>query len=60
VVAYKAVPYEVYRRLCAAPNPTTYWEDRIAEEYAKGNPMKASGTGDAAKNLSDLFGGGAE
>jgi len=30
---YTAVPEEVFRRLCHAPNPTTYWEDRIAEEY---------------------------
>lgn len=57
VTAYKHVPQEVYRRLCSAPNPATYWEDRIAEEYPKGTPMK-SGTGsDAAKKLSDLLGG---
>lgn len=55
VLAYKHVPQEVYRRLCAAPNPTTYWEDRIAEEYPKGRAM-ASGTGDdKPKDLSDLF-----
>lgn len=55
--AYKQVPAEVYRRLCSAPNPTTYWEDRIAEEYPKGTPMKRPG-GEAAggKSLSDLFG----
>ena len=33
VRAYKQVPEEVYRRLCSAPNPVTYWEDRSAEEY---------------------------
>ncbi|MFN4004383.1 MAG: KTSC domain-containing protein [Hylemonella sp.] len=33
VRAYAQVPSEVFRRLCAAPNPATYWEDRIAEEY---------------------------
>ena len=55
--AYKHVPAEVYRRLCSAPNPTTYWEDRIAEEYPKGTPMKQTG-GEAGggKSLSDLFG----
>jgi len=57
ILAYKHVPEEVYRRLCSAPNPTTYWEDRIAEEYPKGTPTK-SGDTDGAKKLGDLFGGG--
>jgi hypothetical protein len=35
VLTDKQVPEEVYRRLCSAPNPTTYWEVRIAEEYPK-------------------------
>lgn len=56
--AYKHVPYEVYRRLCSVPNPTTYWEDRIVEEYSKGTPIKsAAGEKDAAKKFGDLFGG---
>ncbi len=59
VLAYKQVPQEVFRRLCSTPNPTTYWEDRIAEEYPKGVPMgKASGSDDAAQKFRDLFGGG--
>ena len=58
ILAYKHVPEEVFRRLSNAPNPTTYWEDRIAEEYPKGTPMTAGGSGDAAKKLSDLLGGG--
>ncbi|HEY8049382.1 MAG TPA: KTSC domain-containing protein [Ramlibacter sp.] len=54
VTAYKHVPDEVFRRLCAAPNPTTYWEDRIAEEYPKGTPRtKPAGGG---PTLKDLFG----
>lgn len=61
VLAYKHVPQEVFRRLCSAPNPTTYWEDRIAEEYPKGTPM-TKGAGptvtDAAQRLRDLFGPG--
>ena len=56
VLAYKQVPEEVFRRLCSAPNPATYWEDRIAEEYPKGLPMKPPGGG-PAKDLGDLFGG---
>lgn len=58
ITAYKHVPEEVYRRLCAAPNPATYWEDRIAEEYPKGRAMTSTADPDAAKKLSDLFGGG--
>lgn len=56
VLAYKAVPEEVFRRLCSAPNPATYWEDRIAEEYPKATPQtKAPRQG---PDLRDLFGGG--
>ena len=53
VLAYKHVPEEVFRRLCSAPNPATYWEDRIAEEYPKGTPRSAPAGG--GKKLSDLF-----
>lgn len=56
VLTYKRVPAEVYRRLCAAPNPTTYWEDRIAEEYPKGVAKKVGGATDAASAFDDLFG----
>ena len=58
VLAYKHVPQEVYRRLCSAPNPATYWEDRIAEEYPKGRPMTSTADPAAGKKLGDLFGGG--
>ncbi|MBX3585975.1 MAG: hypothetical protein KF796_04965 [Ramlibacter sp.] len=52
------MPAEVYRRLCSAPNPTTYWEDRIAEEYPKGTPMKQVAAPEGGgKSLSDLLGG---
>ncbi|HSI55134.1 MAG: KTSC domain-containing protein [Ramlibacter sp.] len=53
VLAYKHVPEEVYRRLCSAPNPATYWEDRIAEEYPKGTPAKQADGG--GKKWDDLF-----
>jgi hypothetical protein len=55
VRAYKQVPAEVFRRLCSAPNPATYWEDRIAEEYPKGTPMTKPGEGAPKKSLNDLF-----
>ena len=53
VLVYKHVPQEVWRRLCSAPNPATYWEDRIAEEYPKGPPRTVKGDG---PTLKDLFG----
>ena len=57
VRAYAPVPAEVFRRLCAAPNPATYWEDRIAEEYPAGQPMGQPAQGAGAKSLNDLFRG---
>ncbi len=48
----------MYRRLCSAPNPATYWEDRIAEEYPKGTPMTSSAQ--PGKKWDDLFGGGGD
>ena len=56
--AYTAVPAEVFRRLCAAPNPTSYWEDRIAEEYAHATPVALATAPDSAParpSLADLF-----
>lgn len=55
-LAYKQVPHEVFRRLCSAPTPATYWEDRIAEEYPKGVLMTSSAVPPGTKSLSDLFG----
>jgi hypothetical protein len=57
VLAYKHVPEEVFRRLCSAPNPTTYWEDRIAEEYPMVTPAPAPPGANSGKRWSDLFGG---
>lgn len=34
VYQYGKVSPEVYRRFMAAPNPTTYFDDKIAEEYS--------------------------
>jgi hypothetical protein len=56
VTAYKHVPQEVFRRLCSAPNPATYWEDRIAEEYPKATPRPSPAASDAARQFRDLFG----
>ena len=56
VLAYKQVPQEVYRRLCAAPNPAAYWEDRIADEYPKGTATRPDGGSGAARAFDGLFG----
>lgn len=58
VLAYKHVPQEVFRRLCSAPNPATYWEDRIAEEYPKATPIPSRADPAGASKLGDLLGGG--
>ena len=55
--AYKGVPAEVFRRLCAAPNPTTYWEDRIAEEYPQTPPTLQTSATTNKPSLGDLFKG---
>ena len=57
VLAFRPVPEEIARRLCNAPNPATYLEDRITEEYPKVEPKKNQTTGDAKTKLDDLFGG---
>ncbi len=57
VLAYKQVPNEVFRRLCSSPNPTTYWEDRIAEEYPKAVPARRPDAAPSAKAWDELFGG---
>lgn len=57
VMAYRPVPEEVFRRLCAAPHPASYWEDRIADEYPKAVPTKSAGAGTAHPTLKDLFPG---
>jgi hypothetical protein len=33
IFQYAGVYPEVYRRLMAAPNPTSFFDDKIAEEY---------------------------
>lgn len=53
---YKHVPAEVFRRLCNAPNPTMYWEDRIAEEYPQTTGKVGVDVDSAKKKLDDLFG----
>jgi hypothetical protein len=52
---YRSVPAAVWERFCVAPNPASYWEDRIAEEYPERQLAAASKSGARAK-LDSLFG----
>ena len=55
VIAYRGVPEEVARRFFAAPNPSAFWEDRIADEYPSGR-VAGSTAADARSKLDALFG----
>lgn len=52
---YQGVPAEVWRRLLSSPNPGSYFEDRIAEEYPS-RPASASVDTGARAQLDALFG----
>ncbi len=52
---YQNVPEGVWKSLLAAPNPGTFHEDRIEEEYAC-KPGVSTAGGDARQKLEDLFG----
>ena len=56
VRCFKNVPSPVWRALLAAPNPATYYEDRIEEEYAW-SPGEKAVNESARQQLDDLFGG---
>lgn len=57
VKVFKGVPDDVWRRLLAAPNPASYYEDRIEEEYAV-RAGKREQDSSAQSRLDDLFSGG--
>ena len=52
---YQNVPLTVFKSLLAAPNPATFHEDRIEEEYAW-QPGQKPVTESARQRLDDLFG----
>jgi hypothetical protein len=52
---YQGVPAEVWRRLLSSPNPASFFEDRIADEYPN-SPGSAAGDAQARSRLDDLFG----
>lgn len=56
VKRFKNVPQDVWRKLLAAPNPASFYEDRIEEEYAVGRGERRTDAGSARKGLDDLFG----
>lgn len=55
-LVFKAVPAEVWRRFVAAPNPASFYADRIEEEYAV-ERTRADTSGDSRSQLDSLFGG---
>ncbi len=54
--AFKAVQAEVFRRLVASPNPASYYDDRIREEYVV-ETLATQGNASTRSKLDDLFGG---
>ena len=52
---YRNVPVEVWRRLIAAPNPATFLEDRIEDEYPV-ERARGGATPHARSQLDALFG----
>lgn len=55
VSVYRSVPGEIWRRLLAAPNPASFFEDRIAEEYPVDRGVAAPDAS-AKTRLDELFG----
>lgn len=53
---WRGVPAEVARRFFASPNPASFWEDRIQEEYPVSSSRDTTAGQDAAARLNDLFG----
>lgn len=51
---YRGVPEEVWRRLLSAPNPGSFFEDRIADEYPN-QPAASTGDAQARARLDSLF-----
>ena len=56
VKRFKNVPPDVWQRLLTAPNPASFYEDRIEEEYALEPGERQVDTGSARRRLDDLFG----
>lgn len=54
---FRSVPAEVWQRFVAAPNPASYYADRIEEEYPF-DTGRAAGAADARAKLDSLFGAG--
>ncbi len=54
---FKEVPVEVWNRFLAAPNPASFYADRIEEEYPV-ERARSQGANDQRAHLDSLFGGG--
>jgi hypothetical protein len=56
ITAFRPVPEEIFQRLSRAPNPASYFEDRVAEEYPQVTPKRSGQDNDSRQKLNDLFG----
>jgi len=56
VSVFKGVPQDVFRKLLSAPNPGSFFEDRIEEEYAVKAGQRDQDE-NARSRLDDLFSG---
>jgi hypothetical protein len=56
VFEYKSVSREIYRQLMASPSPSSFFEDKIDEQFS-GKRLPRESNSSAADRLDDLFGG---
>jgi KTSC domain len=55
VFEYKAVSRELYRQLMASPSPSSFFEDKIDEQFS-GKRLAKSSKSDAGDSFDSLFG----
>jgi hypothetical protein len=53
VKRFKPVPHEVWKRLLAAPNAGTFYEDRIQDEYPSSAAPKLTSRPKATESIDD-------
>lgn len=56
VYEYKGVSREIYRQLMASPSPSSYFEDKIDEQFS-GKRLSRASNSNAGSEFDDLFGG---
>jgi hypothetical protein len=56
VKRYQHVPFSVWRKLIAAPNPGSFFEEDIEEDYVVSAGERRVDASAAKRSLDDLFG----